>query len=423
MHASPSSSRRARPSALLTVAAFAILGNLLPATAQDRTKDQGPKVVYMVINAPASASRKEIERTFEQAKSGTDAMFNYDAILMERIDVEVFGLLNSIVKHGVDAVRDLRDTGDREGIQQLAGESNAWVVTLGKGALIGSATIGIAGVAVEGMPAEKSVEVEVGKPAGETGVAIVGHSPGRYVVKTQPRVQPMTFRCKATDLSGAKRDFAAEFPATDTGVAYLVTLNGFVGETKSLFDALADGTCVANPVQEINDVPLIVANFVPQPMTDFEFVDGVLQFTQPVDKEHYPKRLWLFFAATGAEREAERHRVTAEEFTEIPRLIREKRVNLADPATALNAKGGWVEIKPLITDPTTGAKRFQVGVRFDLPAWKQAVKNAATDASEEILMVYEFGADGEPSPIKVRGSGYVVTKKLLHFVRAVTEAK
>lgn len=429
MHIPAFRSRLAWLPVLLPVIAFVVLGAVRPSAAQVPATEQKPRVVYVVINAPATETIEEIKYKFEQAKGRTDGKFNCDGIIVEPVAAEVFGLLNSIVKRGAEAVRELRVMGEREGIECLVGNPNAWVVNLGKAAMTKTAKIDIAGSGKgDDLAVTKPLEVEVGKSASDADVVLLGHSPGRYVVRTKADVRPVKFRCTATDLSGVERDFEAEFPAADSGIVYLVTLNGVKGDTEPLFATLSDGAKVANPILEMNDVPLIVANFVPQPVVvpdSFEFVDGTLRFIQPVDKAIYPRRLWLFFAATKAEREAERQRLTARPFTEIPGLIRQNRANLAKPASALNAKGGWVEVAPLLKDPTTGQKSFQVGVRFDLPAWKQAIEKPATEASDEILMVYEFEneEDKEPSPIKVGGLEYVVTKKLPDFVQAVKKAK
>jgi hypothetical protein len=61
-------------------------------------------------------------------------------------------------------------------------------------------------------------------------------------------------------------------------------------------------------------------------------------------------------------------------------------------------------------------------VKLDVPVWQTAMQNAASEASEAALMVYEFDDGADQRPIKV-GEDFVVTKKLPRFVRAILDAK
>jgi hypothetical protein len=382
---------------------------------------QSPAVVQVVIKAPPTESIEEIKDKFTQAAKRTGGEFNCDDIVIERVEPRVFDLLNSIVIRGAEAVRELREAGDREGIERVPGETNAWIVSLGDAALIDSATVGVVGSG--DAVATENVEVIIGEPAAQ-GITIQGHSPGRYVVRVPAGVRPLRLRCRPLSLAGEERDFEAEFPSISTGDAYVVTLNGVKGSTSSLFEALKDKTKVANPILEMGDVPLIVANFVPRNVVDpnmIEIIDGQLRFSQPVDGNVNPKRLWLFFAATNADRDAEKQRVTGEGFQRIPTLIRDKRADVAASGAGLNATGGWVEITPLVRSPR-GDGRFEVLVKLDVPVWQTAMQNAASEASEAALMVYEFDDGADQRPIKV-GEDFVVTKKLPRFVRAILDAK
>lgn len=402
---------RARPP-IAVVAALAV--------AQAASADP-PTVVQVVIKAPETESIEEIEDKFVQAAKRTGGQFNCDDIAIERVEPRVFDLLNSIVTRGAEAVRELREAGEREGIERVPGESNAWIVNLGDAALIDSATVGV--VRSEDAVATESVEVKVGESAAP-GITIQGHSPGRYVVRVPAGVRPLRLRCRPVNMAGVERDFDAEFPAIGTGEAYVVTLNGVRGNASRLFEALKDKTKVANPILEMGDVPLIVANFVPKWVPDpnmIEIIDGQLRFSQPVDGGVNPRRLWLFFATTNADREAEKQRVTAGGFQQIPKLIRDKPANAASQSAGIGAMGGWVEITPLVRSPR-GDGRFEVLVRFDMPVWRAALQDAASEASESALMVYEFDDGVDQRPIKV-GSEYVVTKKLPRFVRAILDSK
>lgn len=379
---------------------------------------QGQKVVYMVIKAPATESITEIRDKFDLAKRSTGGNFNCDGVIIEPIKAETFGLLNAIVTRGADAIREAKDPAQKRMIERLPGERDAWTVDLGGTALIESATIDVVGGAGA---AEESLEVKVGESHPQ-GVDVSFHSPGRYIVRTRSDIRPLRFRCQADEVAGAgtpaKRDVAAEFPPIDSGQTYLVTLNGVRGDSKFLFDALKNKDIVPNPLQQMGDVPLIVANFVPNEGN--LIVDGVLMLRFAVPKGENPKRLWLFLAPTKAARDTELARLTAGKdkdeayFTKIPERIRERKRDTFLPG----AEGGWVELAPPRND------WFEGKVQVDVPKWKAAIEGVGDDVNDSLLLVYEgeYGESRDRRPIRVSGN-YVVTQPYPDWLPAIRAAR
>ncbi|MFM7108359.1 MAG: hypothetical protein ACKOZU_07125 [Planctomycetaceae bacterium] len=382
-----------------------------------QARAQGNTVNYMVIKAPATETIGEIKDKFELAKKSTQGNFNCDAVIIEPIKAETFGLLNAIVTRGADAVRQAKPGEEMRVIERLAGERDAWTVDLGGAALAETATIGVVGAG----GAEESLEVQVGKTH-ERGLDFSFHSPGRYVVRSQPGVRPINFRCKAVDFGGSgspkERDVSADFPPVDSGLTYLVTLNGVRGDPEFLFKALRNPAIVNNPIRQMGNVPLIVANFVPN--EGDVIVDGVVILRFPVPQGESPKRLWLFLAPTNAARDAELGRLTAGKdtddgyFKKIPERIRAKTSKTFLPG----ADGGWVEL------PATRNESFEGKVQVDVPTWQAALRAGGADVNEKLLLVYEgeYGDEQERRPIKVGGS-YVVIKPYPEWLPAIRAAK
>lgn len=380
---------------------------------------QGQKVVYMVIKAPATETVAEIRDKFELAKRSTGGTFNCDGVIIEPVEAETFGLLNEIVTRGADAIRDAKRPDKKNAIERLPGERDAWSVDLGGTSLIESATIVVA--AGDGTT-EESLDVTVGESHPQ-GLDVSFHSPGRYIVRTPAGVRPLRFRCEADEVGGdggvAKREVAADFPPVDSGLTYLVTLNGVRGESKHLFTALRDKEIVPNPLQQMGDVPLIVANFVPN-KPDIGIVGGQISLRFAVPQGENPKRLWLFLAPTKAARDVELARLTAGKggddsyFTKIPERIRTKTSKRILPG----ADGGWVELSP----PENGW--FQGSVEVDVPQWQAAIRAGGADVNDALLMVYEgeYGEARERRPIRVSGN-YVVTEPYPQWLPAIRAAK
>ena len=373
-------------------------------------RTESPQMVYVVIKAPATESIEEIKDKFELARRNTVGNFNCDGVIVEPIKAETFGLLNSIVTRGAEAARNAAEQEVKKVIERVAGERRAWTIDLGGAAFIESATLD---VVAPGKTEEESLEVTVGTPD-DKGVELAFHSPGRYIVRAAQGVRPIRFHCKAVDTvagNGAgEREVQAEFPPLESGLTYLVTLNGVRGEAKFLFEALKDGDKVNNPIQQMGDVPLIVANFVP--IEGSFIVDGSLLLRFGVPKGEKPARLWLFLAPTTEARDAEKQRVVAEGFTEIPALIRKNESKSFLPG----AGAGWVALSP----PANGW--FEGRVQVDVPAWKAAITAGRAPPNDSLLMVYEGDYGGELRPIRIE-SEYVVTEQIPRWLPALKAAK
>lgn len=232
----------------------------------------------------------------------------------------------------------------------------------------------------------------------EAGGPLVLTVPGLYAFTPEEGDTPTSYEADVLEIGKPDATQKGTWPVGDK--FFVVTMRNFVGDRKSMFAIIADGTQVANPLENVqlgNDLLFAFASLrssvgvLPPPINP----KGELTISVPTIPKRNPKRVWVYFPLD--EKGMTEARTAFRKFNqfELPAEIRKKNVP-ADKQVTLSAKDGpqWYEL-PLAANETP--PRFSRRVQLDLG---ELVQFSERYPKVWMLQVWEFDT-GKPEAIFV----------------------
>ena len=371
----------------------------------------GPGDLIIGAIAPARETVKQLQQDFELAFRLT-AECKCDEVKVERIDFSGYKVLERFFG-GPDRPSIISEY--VEVVERSTAQSEYWNVYL-RDPFQDIASLTLTYRVNEEVKAEK---FDVGEKGDETA-RLRYHSPGYCIFRTEPNWEPEGYVLVTEARDGTKKEHPArKWPVTDKYFA--ITLRGFQGDPKALFDVLRDpkqvGTALKD-VLEVRPTSVVLANFV----RDFA-VGGdswnknefTVRFTPP-GGETYADRIWMLFPLSKDELASARERLLGMPLTkqDFAQWIRKGsglyKPFFADQDAVLRpeTKAMWYEIPPVYSEglePKIVA--FQRIFRVEeIEAWKEnpsftqvhrmvAYEFEAADGTKLMLMVDSEGRDGE----------------------------
>jgi hypothetical protein len=318
--------------------------------------------------------------------------FPRESVKAERIDKDTFLTLSRFIQQG-----NLPGRERASGVLALRPDAQGkWLLDLGGPYTLRRLTIEYEGTAGKPEPPEEF------KPAADARVQM--KALGRYLIDGigrneqspgGPELKPLRFTVQYSDGDKDLAPQTVDFPRENA--YWMISLDGFSGDTNHLFNVLADPTKFTNALvsKKLSQRRLVLGSMVPiEIFGDVVFAGNTVTFRFIKPPGTNPKRVWMKFPVSSKQAAAEVERYRGLNEFQVPERIEQENpvraggelVKLVPPGEG-SSGARWYEI-PVAADGLSCERKFELD---QVERWKL---QARTDPAVFQLIVWELEPPG-----------------------------